>query len=90
MELGNRDLSGRVIEAAIAVHSAMGPGFVESVYENALALELRHRGLRYEQQKLVKLHYRDVEVGSHRLDLLVEGVLLVELKTVAEIEQVGS
>lgn len=87
-ELGNRELSGRVIEAAIAVHTALGPGFLESVYENALAVELTARGIRFEQQKVVKILHRGVEVGEHRLDLLVEGVLLVELKAVRELEDI--
>lgn len=87
-DLGNKDLSGLVIEAAIAVHKALGPGFLESVYENALAVELQARGIRFEQQKTVKILHRAVEVGEHRLDLLVEGVLLVELKAVREIEDI--
>ena len=87
-DLGNKDLSGRVIEAAIAVHTALGPGFLESVYENALSVELNARGIRFEQQKTVKILHRAVEVGEHRLDLLLEGVLLVELKAVREIEDI--
>ncbi|HEY0944836.1 MAG TPA: GxxExxY protein [Opitutaceae bacterium] len=87
-ELGNRDLSGRVIEAAIAVHSALGPGFLESVYENALAVELAARGIRFEKQKIVKVFHRGVEVGEHRLDLVIEGVLLVEMKAVRDIEDI--
>lgn len=87
-ELGNRDLSGRVIEAAIAVHTALGPGFIESVYENALAVELSARGIGFERQKTIRILHRDVEVGEHRLDFLVENVLLVEMKAVAEIPPV--
>lgn len=63
-EIGNKDLSGRVIEAAIKVHQALGPGFLESVYENALCVELERRGIRFERQKVVKLHYEGVEVGE--------------------------
>jgi len=88
VELGHKDLSGRVIEAAIAVHSALGPGFIESVYENALCVELAARGIKFEQQKTVKILHRAVEVGEHRLDLLVEGCLLIELKAVKEIEDI--
>ena len=51
--LGHKDLSGRVIEAAIGVHIALGPGFLESVYENALCVELTARGIQFEQQKVV-------------------------------------
>ena len=87
-ELGHKDLSGRVIEAAIKVHQALGPGFVESIYENALCLELERRGVRFERQKSVKVLYEGVAVGEHRLDLLVEGVLVVELKAVSELEKI--
>ncbi len=87
-ELGNKELSGRVIEAAIAVHTALGPGFIESVYEAALAVELETRGISFERQKTIKIFHRGVAVGEHRLDLLVEGCLLVELKAVKEIEDI--
>lgn len=87
-ELGNKELSARVIEAAIKVHRVLGPGFIESVYENALNHELRQRGIAFERQKAVKLFYDGVEVGEHRLDLLVEGQLLVELKAVKAIEDI--
>jgi GxxExxY protein len=87
-ELGNKDLSGKVIEAAIAVHQSLGPGFIESVYERALCVELAARGIKFEQQKIIKVFHRGVEVGEHRLDVLVERVLLVELKAVREIEDI--
>jgi GxxExxY protein len=87
-ELGNKELSGRVIEAAIRVHKTLGPGFLESIYESALCLELAEQGISFERQKVVKLFYRDVVVGEHRLDIVVEGVLLVELKAVQAIEDI--
>jgi GxxExxY protein len=87
-ELGHRDLSGQVIDAAIAVHKALGPGFLESVYENALCVELSTRHIRYERQKTIKILYAGTEVGEHRLDLLVEGKLMVELKAVKAIEDI--
>jgi GxxExxY protein len=88
VELGHKDLSGRVIEAAIAVHSSLGPGFIESVYENALCVELTECGIKFEQQKTVRIQHRGVDVGEHRLDLLVENCMLVELKAVKEIENI--
>ena len=87
-ELTNRDLSGRVIEAAIRVHQILGPGFLESVYESALCVELERRGISFERQKVVSLQYEGHTIGEHRLDLLVEKVLLVELKAVREIENI--
>ncbi len=87
-ELGNKELSSRVIEAAIRVHKTLGPGFLESVYESALCVELAAQGIAHERQKVVKLFYRDIEVGEHRLDIVVEDRLLVELKAVREIEDI--
>jgi GxxExxY protein len=87
-ELANRDVSGRVIEAAIRVNQVLGPGFLESVYESALCVELERRGVRHETQKVVPLTYEGRKIGEHRLDLLVEEVLLVELKAVREIENI--
>ena len=87
-ELGNRDLSGRVIDAAINVHKALGPGFLESVYESALCIELSAMGISFERQKLIKLFYRGEQVGEHRMDILVEGKLLVELKAVKALEDI--
>lgn len=88
IELGNEELSKRVIGAAIAVHTALGPGFLESVYENAMAIELAARGIAFEQQKVVAIQHRGVRIGEHRMDLLVEGVLLVELKAVGALEDI--
>jgi GxxExxY protein len=87
-ELGNKELSGRVIEAGIRVHQVLGPGFVEAVYENALCIELAKRGISFERQKTIAILYEGVPVGEHRLDLLIEGVLLLELKAVSELNQV--
>jgi len=60
------------------VHKRLGPGFLESIYENALVIELRKRGLKVEQQVDVPVEYDGYEVGRHRLDLLVEDIIIVE------------
>ena len=88
MPLEHEELTGAIIAAAIAVHRELGPGFVESVYENALVLELRHRDLAFSRQVAVPVLYRDVEVGLHRLDLLVRDQIVVELKAVKHISDV--
>jgi GxxExxY protein len=72
----------RVIDAAVEVHRTLGPGFMESVYEEALAVELRLRGIPFERQSFVPIQYKGYPVGQSRLDLLVEGKLIVELKAV--------
>lgn len=70
------------IGAAIEVHRHLGPGFLESVYEAALTVELESRGIECQRQVGVAVEYKGVRVGVGRLDLLVGGTLIVELKTV--------
>lgn len=82
------ELSGRVIGAAVEVHTQLGPGFVESVYEQALKVELAKRSIGFESQKQIQVKYDSVVVGNHTLDLLVEGQLVVELKAVQALEKV--
>ncbi len=84
--LHHDQLTSRIIAAAISVHKALGPGFLESVYEQALAVEMTASGLRFERQKSVPIEYRGQTVGEHRLDLLVEEAVVVELKAVTELE----
>jgi GxxExxY protein len=85
MTLAHEELTGQIIGAAIEVHKALGPGFLESIYENALAIELRHRKVPYSRQLAVPVFYRDSEVGFHRLDLFVANQIVVELKTCKEL-----
>jgi GxxExxY protein len=80
-------LTERIIGAAITVHKALGPGFVESIYENASIIEMRKSGLRVDQQYLMVIEYHGIEVGRHRLDTLVEGVIIVENKVVEELDR---
>ena len=80
------DLSGRVIGCAFTVLNTLGVGFLEKVYENALAYELRAASFAVVQQCSVRVHYNDVMVGEYFTDLLVEGVLLVEVKTVKALD----
>lgn len=80
------ELSGRAIEAAIAVHRELGPGFLETTYESAFKTALRHRGITYESQKEIPVFFEGEEAGVHRLDLLVENEIIVELKAVEALE----
>ena len=82
------DLSSRVIEAAIAVHRELGAGFLESIYESAFKTAVRHRGIAYEAQKEVTVFFEAEEAGAHRLDLVVEGEIVVELKAVKALDEV--
>ncbi len=71
--LRHSEITEQVIAAAIRVHRELGPGFLESIYEEALA---------------VPLFYRDHQIGEHRLDFLVEGKIIVELKAISELQDV--
>jgi GxxExxY protein len=76
------DLCGRVIGAAMTVHSTLGPGFLESVYQNALIWELRKAGLKSEAEKPISVHYDGQLVGAFTADVLVNDSLIVELKAI--------
>ena len=75
-------LAHSVIGAAIEVHRLLGPGFLETVYEEALCIELRLRGIPFARQVVVALDYKGQAVGEGRLDLLIENSLIIELKAV--------
>lgn len=75
-------LTGKIIEAIIRVHQTLGPGFLESIYRNALVIELRRRDLLVDQEHEIPIDYEGILVGKHRLDLLVERRIVIELKTI--------
>jgi GxxExxY protein len=81
-------LSERIIGCAFAVANGLGSGFLEKVYENALAHELRKAGLTVAQQQGVSVVYDDVIVGEYAADLLVEAAIVVELKAVRALDDV--
>lgn len=88
MILEHEELTKQIIGAAIEVHRALGPGFLESVYERALIIELRHRSIPFIRQLEIPVMYRGVEVGLHRLDLFIADQIVVELKAIKEITDV--
>lgn len=86
MPLEHEELTGKIIGAAIEVHRQLGPGYIESFYENALVYELRKRGLLVEQQVETPVIYDGTfEVGKHRLDLIVEKKIVIDLKAISEL-----
>lgn len=76
------ELSNRVIGAALEVHSILGPGYLESIYEEALAKELGLKNIPFERQKIIQLSYKGMLIGEHRLDFLIDKQIVLELKTV--------
>ena len=86
--LRDSEITQQIIAAAIRAHRNLGPGFLESVYEEALAVEFALSEIQFIRQYTVPLFYRDHKIGEHRLDFLVEGKIIVELKAVSELEDI--
>lgn len=79
----HEDLTSRIIGICIKVHSILGPGLLESVYEEALCYELMKEGIRFRRQEPVHVIYEDVHLGlGFRADVIVEDTILVELKSI--------
>ena len=78
----------RILEAARKVHGVLGCGFPEVIYERALITELRSNGLQVEKEKTIRIWYASRVVGKHRLDLLVDKTIVVELKAISELEDI--
>ncbi|PYR65535.1 MAG: GxxExxY protein [Acidobacteria bacterium] len=76
------------IGSAIAVHRVLGPGYFESIYKKAMHIELAARGAAFEAEKAVTVTYRDVEITGQRIDLIVRGLIVVELKAVKRFDDV--
>ena len=86
-----RDIEGvveRILACALAVHRELGPGFLESIYQRAMYLELEAQGLAFEREKPLVVMYRGQGIPGQRIDLLVAGVVIVEVKAVAALEPV--
>jgi GxxExxY protein len=82
-------ITGSIVDAAMKVHTALGPGLLESVYEKCLKHELIKRGLRVKSQIWVPVIYDGVEIeGGYKIDLLVDGQVIVELKVVEQLLEV--
>ena len=78
------DTTSRIIAAALKVHQHLGPGFEEVFYQRALELELQAEGLEYDREFCIDVFYKDIKVGSKRVDFLIEGVM-VEMKAQSEL-----
>ena len=78
----------RTIGCAIRVHTALGPGFLESIYRRAMHVELQASGLSYEAERPVTVRCREADLSGQRVDLIVEGLIVVELKSVVKLDEV--
>jgi GxxExxY protein len=83
-----KEVTERIISCALEVHSTLGPGLLESVYEEALAHEFTLRGIKYEKQQEINLKYKGKEIGNHRIDFLVANEVVLELKAVETMNKI--
>lgn len=79
------DITNKILSAAFKVHSSLGFGFLEKVYQNAMIVELKKYNLKVESEKQIKVYYEDTLVGEYATDLMVEDKVIVELKAVEEL-----
>ena len=77
-----KDTTEKIISCAIEIHSLLGPGLLENLYEEALEHELKSRGIEYKRQKELEIKYKGNPIGNYRLDYLIENKVIVELKCV--------
>lgn len=91
LELGKlNEITKRIIGIAIKVHKTLGSGFIEKIYEKAINYELSRNGLGYQNQKIIKVQYENLLLGNQRIDFLIENEIIVEIKSVSEINQIHS
>src|SRR5256886_15034543 len=86
--LRDSEITQQIIAAALRVHRSLGPGFFESIYEEALAVEFALSGIQFVRQYPVPVFYRDHQIGEPRLAFLVERKIVVELEAVSRLEDI--
>ena len=82
------DLVRQTIGCCIAVHRELGPGLLETVYPRAIAIELKSRNIPYSREKAIPIKYRDTLICHHRIDLLIDGRLVLEVKSVERLGRI--
>lgn len=88
MEVNINDITRKIIGCAMQVHSTLGNGFQEVIYQRALAIEMRLANLSFEREMDMPIFYKDEQIGTRRVDFFVEGCAMVELKAMEKIEDV--
>lgn len=82
------ELTHKIIGCAMKVHSTLGNGFQEVIYQRALAIEMKKQELSFEREMEMEIYYDDVAIGNRRVDFFVEGTIMVELKALIKLEDV--
>src|SRR5579872_4293381 len=80
-------LTHKIIGCAMKVHSTLGNGFPEVIYQRALAIEMEKQGLRFEREMEMTIYYNDTAIGNRRVDFFVQDVIMVELKALTKLEE---
>lgn len=82
------DLTHKIIGCAMQVHKTLGNGFQEVIYQRCLSIEMQYACIKFEREKVMKIHYRGYEVGTRRVDFFVENIIMVEIKAVINLQDV--
>lgn len=82
------DITSRIIKCAMNVHTILGNGFQEVIYQRALEIEFQLDGLEYKREMEMPIFYKDTQIGTRRVDFFVENLIMVELKAIIELENV--
>ncbi len=84
----HEDLTKRIIGCSMKVHSSLGNGFQEVIYQRAMEIEMKYYGLNFVREMEMPIYYRDFKIGTRRTDFFVEGLVMVELKALIKMENV--
>ena len=84
----HEELSHRIIGCAMKVHNQLGNGFQELIYQRALAIEFKSQRIGFAREQEIPIYYQEIKVGIRRVDFLVEGVFLLEIKAIINLEEV--
>lgn len=84
----HEEITKRIIGCAMRVHSALGNGFQEVIYQRALQIEMQYDGLEFQREMEMPIFYREEQIGTRRVDFFVEGLVMVELKALIKLEDV--
>ena len=84
----HKELTFKIIGCAMKVHSTLGNGFQEVIYQRALAIEMKGNGLRFQREMEMPIHYNGEQIGTRRVDFFVEDCIMVEIKAVIQLEDV--
>ena len=83
-----KEITEKIIGSAMKVHSTLGNGFQEVIYQRALAIEMEFNGLKFKREKEMEIHYREQRIGTRRVDFFVEELIMVEIKAITKLEDV--